>query len=398
MSVRKRRWTGSDGTPKESWVVDYFDASGKRRHKTFEKKKEADAYAARAKIEVKEGTHVADRDTVTVAKAGKFWIDAAEKAGLERSTVNQYRQHLDLHIVPTIGGMLLNKTTPPVIRSMEDKLREMGRSPAMIRKVRGSVGALFADALDRGLCNRNPVRDTAKTRRRGKERQAERRQKGKLKVGVDIPAPDEIKAFAGALSGRWRPLLLTAVFSGLRASELRGLKWADVDLAKKRITVTQRADAFNDIGAPKSEAGSRTVPIPPIVVNVLKEWKLACPKGELGLVFPNGAGKVESHANIVNRGLMPAMVKAGVTIEAGKDEDGEPILEAKYTGLHSLRHFYASWCINAKSAGGLELKPKAVQERLGHSSITMTMDTYGHLFPEDDSGDELASAASALLT
>jgi integrase len=76
--------------------------------------------------------------------------------------------------------------------------------------------------------------------------------------------------------------------------------------------------------------------MPPLVVNTLREWKLACPKGDLGLVFPNGRGKVESLANIINRGLIPAQIAAGVS-EGGK---------AKYTGMHALRHFYASWCIN----------------------------------------------------
>ena len=61
-------------------------------------------------------------------------------------------------------------------------------------------------------------------------------------------------------------------------------------------------------------------------------------------------------------------------------------------GLHALRHFYASWCINRKVDGGLELPAKVVQERLGHSSITMTLDTYGHLFPRGDDADELAAA------
>lgn len=397
MSVRPRKWT-SNGVAKSAWVVDYLDAAGKRRHRTFPTKREAKEFEARSSVEVKEGSHIADRDTVTVAKAGELWIKAARDAGLERTTVDQYSQHLELHIKPTIGGMLLSKTTPPVIRGMEDTLRDTGRSAVMIKKVRGSVGALFSDAMDRGLALRNPVRDTAKTRRRGKERQAERRQKGKLQVGVDIPLPSEIKALVAVLSGRWRPVLLTLIFSGLRASELRGLRWRDVDLVKGRINVTQRADAYKDIGAPKSEAGTRSVKVPPLLVNALKEWKLACPKGELGLVFPNGAGNVESHANIVNRGLIPAMLAAGLAVKIGEDDKGEPIMKAKYTGLHTLRHFYASWCINAKSAGGLELRPKAVQERLGHSSITITMDTYGHLFPDDDTGEELASAATRLLT
>jgi integrase len=65
------------------------------------------------------------------------------------------------------------------------------------------------------------------------------------------------------------------------------------------------------------------------------------------------------------------MVRAGVVNADGR---------AKYTGLYSLRHFYASWCINRRADGGLELPAKVVQERLGHSSIAMTMNTYGHLF------------------
>jgi integrase len=70
---------------------------------------------------------------------------------------------------------------------------------------------------------------------------------------------------------------------------------------------------------------------------------------------------------------------------------------AKYTGLHALRHFYASWCINRKKDGGLELPMKTVQQRLGHSSIVMTSDVYGHLFPRGDDGGELAEAERTLL-
>jgi integrase len=128
--------------------------------------------------------------------------------------------------------------------------------------------------------------------------------------------------------------------------------------------------------------------LPPMVTSELREWKLACPKGELDLVFPNGRGHVESHSNIINRGLIPLMVKAGIT-----GADGS----AKYTGLHALRHFYASWCINRRVDGGLELPLKVVQARLGHASIQMTADRYGHLFPRGDDGAELAAAERAFL-
>lgn len=79
------------------------------------------------------------------------------------------------------------------------------------------------------------------------------------------------------------------------------------------------------------------------------------------------------------------------------DDEGKPIMAAKYSGMHSLRHFYASCCINRQTDGGLGLPPKSVQERLGHSSIVITMDTYGHLFPSGDDGKELAAAETALL-
>jgi integrase len=395
MSVRKRSWTTAKGEAKVAWVVDYTDGTGKRRLKTFTKKKDADAFSATATVEVREGVHVADTASATVEAASLLWLKSAERR-VERGTLAQYRQHVKLHIVPLIGSTLLSRLTVPVVRQFEEDLLDADRSPAMVRKVLVTLGSLIADAQERGLVVRNAVREKGRTRQKGRDRRLDRRQKGRLKIGVDIPTRSEIKALVGALEGRWRPILLTAIFTGLRASELRGLRWSDVDLDHGTIHVRQRADYLNDIGSPKSEAGERTVPAPPIVINALREWKLACPKGEAGLAFPNGAGKVESHANIVQRGLQPAMVAAGVTtLEVLPD--GKEVVVAKYPGLHALRHFYASWCINRKEDGGLGLPPKSVQDRLGHSSISLTMDTYSHLFPATDTADEMAAAETALL-
>ncbi|TIL59246.1 MAG: site-specific integrase [Mesorhizobium sp.] len=415
MSIRKRTWTTSRGETKTAWIVDYVDGKGTRRLKTFARKKDADQFEATAKVEVREGVHVADSESVTVKAASAFWMATAAAAGLERGTIVQYRQHVDIHIVPAIGETLLSKLTVPAVRAFEDQLRANRVSSSMVRKVLTSLGSLLADAQERGLVVRNAVREKSRARQKGKDRRQERRHKGKLKVGVDIPAREEIKALVGALVGRWRPVLLTAIFTGLRASELRGLRWRDLDLDRREIYVRQRADRFNDIGRPKSEASERTVPMPPLVANTLREWRLACPRPRTGekdvdgawvieemrpeqLVFPNGQGKVESLSNIMQRGFLPAQVAAGVAIETGdKDSAGLPVMQAKYTGLHSLRHFYASWCINRREDGGLGLPAKMVQERLGHSSITLTMDTYGHLFPRSDDAAELADAESALL-
>ena len=261
-------------------------------------------------------------------------------------------------------------------------------SPVMVRKVIGSLGAILADAQEQGSAAHNAVRDLRRNRRRGKERSAEKCQKGKLKVGVDSPTPEEISAILGHAKGYWRPFLVTAIFTGLRASELRVLRWADINLKTNKLHVQQRADRFREIGRPKSEHGEREVPFGKFVANTLKEWKLACPKGELDLVFPTRQGNVADHANIVRDGLAKAQIAAGVVTKAGKP---------KYTGLHALRHFYASWCINRTKDGGLGLPPKNVQERLGHSSITITLDTYGHLFKGDDAY-EIDAAEQALLS
>ncbi len=290
MSIRKRTWKSAAGEAKEAWVFDYVDQAGKRHIKTFPRKKDALQYETTARMEVRDGTHTADSGSVKVQDAGERWIATAEKNGLERSTVDQYRQHLRIHINPHLGGHKLSELSAPLVREFEDRLRHgtpapgqegeaAPRSAALTRKVMVSLGSMLADAQERGLIARNVVRDLRARRTRGKDRRADKRQKGKLKVGVDIPTPAEVKAIVGALDGRWRPLLLAAIFTGLRASELRGLRWEDVDLDARTIHVRQRADRYNAIGKPKSEAGDRVVPMPPLVLNTLREWKLACPRG-----------------------------------------------------------------------------------------------------------------------
>jgi integrase len=156
--------------------------------------------------------------------------------------------------------------------------------------------------------------------------------------------------------------------------------------------VTQRADAYQEIGAPKSEADHRTVPLTPKLVRALTEWKLGCPKGDAGLVFPNTDSKIEWHANIINRAWIPLQIPAGVSVQVkdsnGKlvrDEDGKPVFQAKYTGLHALRHFFASWCINRDTDGGLDGQSRAgtAATFLDHGHLI----AYGHLFPRGDDSE-----------
>lgn len=184
-------------------------------------------------------------------------MKAGAAAQLERSTLKTYAEHCRLHIISIIGAMRLAELNAPMVRAFQDALREKGRSSVTIRRVIASLGSILTDAQERGEVGHNAVRELSRNRKRGKERQDERRRKGKLTVGVDIPAPAEVESMIANARARWRPFLIAA-FAGLRASELRGLRWSDVELDAGRLHVSQRTDRFNEIGFPKSEAGHRT--------------------------------------------------------------------------------------------------------------------------------------------
>jgi integrase len=359
---------------REAWIVDYTDQQGERHIRTFDLKKDAVAYHATVKVDVGKGVHTAPSKSITVAMAAEDWLTYVTGEGRERTTLDGYRQHVKLHIVPRIGKVkLANLTTPGVEAFRDSLLADMSRP--MAKKVLGSLKSLLKDAKRRGNVAQNVAADVSIGIN------------GRSKAKLDIPTRAEIQRMVDAApAGRGRALLLTAALTGLRASELRGLRWEDVDLARGRLSVKQRADRYGDIGRPKSASGERTLPIGDMVINTLREWKLRCPR-KGGLVFPTGTGTIENHSNIAQRILDPAQIAAGIV-----GADGKP----KY-GLHSLRHFYASWCINRRQDGGLELPPKTVQARLGHASIVMTLDRYGHLFPSHDDGAELTEAERAIF-
>src|SRR5580704_6470798 len=108
MSVRKRTWQNRDGSNGEAWIVNYTDRSGTRRLKTFERKKDAEAFEAVVGVDVRRGIHVPDSQSVMIAEAAKLWLTSCEGARLERATLAHYQQHVGLHIVPLIGAVKLS--------------------------------------------------------------------------------------------------------------------------------------------------------------------------------------------------------------------------------------------------------------------------------------------------
>jgi integrase len=283
-----------------------------------------------------------------------------------------------LHIVPFIGAKKLSELTVPAVNAFADQLSEAGRSAVMIKRVVRSLGAVFKEARRRGLSALAPTE--------GLELDLPERDDPR----PVIPTKPELRAIIAGATARksriWRALVLVAIFCGLRASELRGLCWVDVDFDGRQINVNQRADIYHKIGKLKSKSAYRSIPCPSLVLNALREWKIQCPKGDLGLVFPNGSGKVEALSNIMQRGFDPIQVAAGVTaLQPALNDFGDPIINnagepvmrevGKY-GMHALRHACASlWIEGGKN-------PKAIQTLMGHSTIQMTFDVYGHLFAD----------------
>jgi integrase len=347
------------------WQAGYTDGAGQRRFKMFEKKSDAEAWLVEIRHDVARGVHTPGSLSPTVKEAAALWIRRCNEKGLEPTTVRGYEEHVDLHIVPFIGAKKLSEITVPAVNGFADQLRGAGRSAEMIKRVVRSLGAIFKEARGRGLSNTSPTSD--------------------FEISVPdrddprpvIPSKAELQAIINAAAGRWRPLILVAIFCGLRASELRGLRWADIDFDAKQLNLTQRADAFHRIGKLKSKAGYRSIPFPPIVINSLREWRVQCPKGERGLAFPTGAGRVESHSNMLQRGLEPTLKAAGI--------------EVGLYGMHSLGHACASLWIESG------YNPKQIQRLMGHSSIKVTFDVYGHLFADAEADQRAAENMQARL-
>jgi integrase len=399
-SIRKRSWK-SGGEVKTAWVADYFDQHGKRRLKTFKAKKDADSWMVSARHQVAQGTHSPESTSRTIGEAIDLWIQRAEAEGLERATVDQYKQHRG-HILALIAAdTKLAKITQARCEQLRDDLLAR-HSRQMARKILQSFKSVLKDAKRRGLVAQNVAADTAIG--------TAKRHKPRLKAGVDFPLPGELRVMLEAGRPKERALVSLAGLAGLRASELRGLSWPDLALGDKpAVTIARRADRWSQLGSPKSESSQRLVPLGETAARALKEWRLAQPPvkaedeqgNEIGrprtLVFGTASDKPDVLGNLQRRLLAPLQVRAGVSVpvvdRAGKpvrDDKGKPKMQAKYS-WHSLRHY----AISAWLASNID--PKTVQHWAGHATLALTLDTYGHLIPRADDHARIAAAERALV-
>jgi len=254
----------------------------------------------------------------------------------------------------------------------------------MATRVLRSLSGIIAEAQRRGLVAQNVCAGV--TVRRSK------REKPKIEIPTKAELGAIIEAARAAGDPQALPLMLVTIFTGLRASELRGLGWPAVDLKGCTITVERRADAKGILGPPKSAAGYRTLPLAPAAAAALREWKLRAPKNDLGLIFPAARKKPVSHAVLMKNLVGPIQVAAGVATpivdhdgQPALDDKGQPRMAPRYA-LHAFRHAAASLWIEQR------VSPKRIQTWLGHSSIQVTFDTYGHLFEQAEADAAIMGA------
>lgn len=401
--IRKR-----EGPNGRAYQVRWTDSAGKPRYKTFRKRGDAVSYVEqldRRRTEAELGRLGAGHG---VGDALDNWLRVCTEVGrhgrepVEASTRRMY----DLHVrtlkalkvgrggddAAELGGRSLHALTGPDCAAVRQQLlRDMSRESAA--KVLKSFRAALAQACEDGMLAINPAAELRIVSSGRAEATEDLRIPTREEMRRILEAAEASRTWStgqrsdGNVRAAWRryhPMLLLLVFGGLRPSEMRGASWSQLDLDTGALDIRQRADEKGVLGPPKTKAGRRTIYLPPATIAALEAWRSRCPKSEADLVFPTGKGHVESLGNIHQRMWRPLQVRAGVV-----DADGGPRFD-----LYSCRHFYASMRIaaEAKRRGSVEQIAMLLRRDMGHSSINVTLNIYGHLFPRDVETDRANAA------
>lgn len=377
---------------KPSWGVTYYNADGKRTREFFTTKADAEDRRIEVEAKLRTGTFISDSDSITVAQAGVRFIKSRERLQREETTIRGYRQHLHLHIEPFIGNIKLSRLTSPKVVAFREDMLETDRSIDMVGRILRTLSMILNFAKEEGYVAENNAKGVSVVKGR----------RGKSRITVPEKADlERLQETAGAKddNGFRQAWLLTHMTAGLRSSEGRALRWDNVHLGRgAHIYVEERADRWCKVGPVKSDAGEREIPLMDETVLALKRWKLACPRSDTRLVFPTESGRIWHYHNFYHRVWVPLCRDAGLVTpirdpETGKQgtyKDGR----LKWTptvSMHQLRHVAASLLIE------LNTQPKRLQEIMGHANIDMTYNTYGHLWKDEVSDDELRRRGSIWL-
>jgi integrase len=345
------------------WIADPRQpGAGQRLWRTFDSLDEALLWRGQAPAQARRDAGATLRSggrVPTVQEAGDALLGGMESGAIRKrgggeyrpGVIRAYRRSLKLYVYPLLGGVRLDEVRQPDLLDLAERLQAAGRSPSTIRNALDPLRVVYRRAVARGVVAANPT------------------------TSVELPAgekrrdrvADPVEAARLVAAHRRlddRALWAVALYAGLRAGELRALVWGDVDLARAdvavRASLSVDAPTEDEETDPKTRAGLRTVPLAPPAIDALTALKADRAPGPDDRVFPGQHGGPFARTSVMRR------ARAAWTA-AGVDE----------IGLHEARHSAASMWI----ASGLSIK--LVSEFIGHASVAITLDRYGHVFRSD---------------
>ncbi len=346
-----RRTKGEGSIAKRSdgrWQGAYQD-NGKRRYVYGKTRKEAAAKLREALWNVSTGK--VEDSNITLEAYLSDWLNTTKNT-LRFSTFKRYEQIVRVHLIPGLGGIKLKNLSPTPIQDLYQK-KIKALSPRTVQYIHATLRRALAHAVRLGLLTRN-VADLVDPPRLIK----------KEITPLDL---EEVNRLFKTIEGHpLEALFVLAVTTGLRRGEILGLQWKDIDLDKRTLQVqrslslTKGGPTFN---SPKTNKSKRNVGLSKVCVKALikhkslqenKSWAK-----DYGLVFPNKEGEPRRANNVLN-----------ATFELIKTKGNLPDIR-----FHDLRHTCATLLL------GKGVHPKIVQELLGHSTISITLDTYSHVLP-----------------
>jgi len=323
--------------------------------KTFRTLAEARVWRQESQVALRKGTLRAP-SPITLNETAESWLEAAE-SGLVRtrsgdrykpSAVRAYRQALNHRVLPLLGSKRLSSISRVMLQDLADQLSAQGLSPSSVRNTILPLRAIYRRACNRGEVGLDPTRKLTLPAVRGSRDR--------------VAAPTEAATLLAALPLSEQALWATALYAGLRMGELQALDWTHIDLQNNLIQIERSWVRQAGYIEPKSRAGRRRVPITNTLRAHLLGHRLQQGRGGTGHVFPNHTGDKPFNPATTNKRAKQAWTHAGLT----------PI------SLHECRHSYATYMI---AAG---INPKALSTYMGHTSITITLDRYGHLLPGNE--------------
>lgn len=321
--------------------------AGKRQTRTFDTTEEAQQFARAAEVRTQVATGASG--SMRYDAWAKVWF--ADHAPLVKaSSAVRYKKILNLYLIPNLGFIPIGDITPAVIRGWQTHMVSKGLSPGTIKLARTILSMTLKAAADDGLIPANPVTKVKGIRIRKKQ--------------IRVLSESEVVLLSEKIRPRWSAMVTLAAYGGLRIGELCGLRRSEVDLDSQVIsinnTVTKNTRGWVE-GPAKTENSVRQITIPKFVVR------------DLGDHISNGY----SNDRLVFTGtrggrLQPDGFRKFPWAKALKDAGLEGVR------FHDLRHTAVSIWIREGAS------PKLVAYRAGHASVQYVLDTYGHLFGDED--------------